>query len=123
MENLSPIASPVRIAGYALYEDDFDDTETAKSPPSLYSNLTLVSVGRSGPSQKGIWYSPELDSTPPSSSGTFTRLVKSTVARKPGKSMAQQPEAHGVTLNLHQFHSDSGDSLGEDPESWARLRF
>jgi hypothetical protein len=126
MENVSRPMSPLRISGYALYEDDFDDLELASDPTppdSLYSNLTLVSVTRSGPSEKGIWFSPDLDNNPASSSGTFTRLVKTTVARKPEKTSGEHPQAHGVTLNLHQFQSDSGDSLGEDSDSWARLKF
>lgn len=130
MENLRRSMSPVRISGYALYEDDFEDLELPKSPPSLYSNLTLVSVSKTAPLEKGMWHAAEMEPNPSSSSGTFTRLLKTTVQRnsvtvngKPNKTETAHPEAHGVTLNLHQFHSDSGDSLGDDPDSWARLRF
>lgn len=90
------------------------------SPASgLYSNLTLVPTSRPVRLEKTVWYATE--DTSPASSGNFGKLLRSTACRKPGKYRSE--EAHKVELNLHQFQSDSGDSLGEDPDSWARLTF
>jgi hypothetical protein len=118
-----PAISPVRISSYSLYDDDFDDVgEPPEGPTSLYSNLTVLQVAKAAWQDKGIWRG-DNEPGPASSSGTFGRLLKTTVHRKPDKVILGRPQPHGVTLNLHQFHTDNGDSLGEDPDSWARLKF
>lgn len=114
--------SRVRISDYSLYDDELDDEqEPSEAPASLYSNMTVVSVTKAAWQEKGMWRG-ATDNEPglASSSGTFGRVLNTAVQRKPDK-LRQQP--HGVKLNLHQFQTDSGDSLGEDPDSWARLKF
>lgn len=98
------------------YEEDFPTLSGG-----LYSNLTVVSTSRSAYSDKSVWHAVEEPAL--SSSGTFGRLLRSTACRKPDKYRYGVQEAHKVELNLHQFQSESGDSLGEDPDSWARLTF
>lgn len=103
------------------FSDDYEEEDFSSWSGGLYSNLTVVSTTRTAPSDKSVWHTVEEPS--PSSSGTFGRLLRSTACRKPDKYRDGAQEAHKVELNLHQFQSDSGDSLGEDPDSWARLTF
>lgn len=135
MENLSatptprhslglPVISPDRTSTRYIYDDDFEDEpDTPDAPASLYSNLTVVSVTKAAWRDKATWFGSENEAAPASSSGTFTKLLRTTVRRKPEKTTVDHPEPHSVTLNLHQFQSDTGESLGEDPEGWARLTF
>ncbi len=117
-----PTTSPVRISVHDSRDDDLDAQPMGStSPTSLYSNLTVVAVTKNAWQEKGVWTVSDLEPGPASSSGTFSRLVKTHVHRKPDR--VTRPEPQGVTLNLHQFHMDNGDSLGEDPDSWARLTF
>jgi hypothetical protein len=120
-----PMTSPVRISNRDGYdEEDFEEPpEWSTTPTSLYSNMTVVAVTKNAWQEKGVWTSSDLEPGPASSSGTFSRLFKSHVHRKPERASPGRPEPHGITLNLHQFHTDNGDSLGEDPDSWARLTF
>ena len=118
MENL-------RIKAQSHYDDFEDDPDQPKSSPSsLYCNSMVISVTKTAWQEKGLWKgSVGEEPSPASSSGTFSRLLKTTVHRKPDKVVLGHPQPHIVTLNLHQFQTDNGDSLGEDPDSWARLTF
>lgn len=120
-----PVIQPAPPLDSYLYDDDFEDEPDAvRAPASLYSNMTVVTVTKASWGDKAGWLASEMmDPAPASSSGTFSRLVRTTVRRKPEKRSLDTPEAHLVTLNLHQFHTDAGDSLGEDPEGWAKLTF
>ena len=119
-----PIIRPGRASTRYIYDDDFEDEMDAPdAPPSLYSNLTVVSVTKAAWRDKTAWLGSENEPAPASSSGTFTKLLRTTVGRKPEKMSLDHPEPHAVTLNLHQFQSDSGDSLGEDSDGWARMTF
>ena len=100
-------------------EDDEDD-DFASFSGGLYSNLTLIPTPKSARMDKSVWHREESAS---GSSGAFGRLLRTTACRKPEKYRYGCQEVHKVELNLHQFQSESGDSLGEDPDSWARLTF
>ena len=113
--------SPVRISAV---DDDFeDDIEPPRGPSSLYSNVTVMQVAKAAWRDKGIWRGDDSETVAASSSGPFGRLLQTTVRRNADKVVLDHPQVHGVTLNLHQFQADNGDSLGEDPDSWARLTF
>ena len=119
-----PVIRANRASTQYIYDDDFeDDPDTLNAPASLYSNLTVVSVTKAAWRDKTTWFGAENEAAPASSSGTFTKLLRTTVRRRPEKMTSEHPESHSVTLNLHQFQSESGESLGEDPEGWARLTF
>ncbi len=103
------------------FSDDYEEEDFPLWSGGLYSNMTVVSTARPAHSDKSVWHAVEEPSQ--SSSGTFGRLLRSTAYRKPDKYRYGVQEVHKVELNLHQFQSESGDSLGEDPDSWARLTF
>jgi hypothetical protein len=69
----------------------------------------------------GTWQGLDQEQTPASSSGSFARIVRSTV--QSGKRSRDDEQPHRISLNLHKFYTDSGDSLGDDPEDWMRLKF
>lgn len=112
-----PTTNPVRISSLALYDDDSAGAE------SLYSNITLTATTKTRWHSKTAWQVADLEPSPANTSGAFRRILKSTVQRKVGRSAFGNSAPHGVTLNLHQFQTDSGESLGEDPERWAKLTF
>lgn len=119
-----PVIRPGRRSSRYIYDDEIDDElDVSNAPASLYANMTVVSVTKAAWRDKSPWLGSEGEPAPASSSGTFSRLVRTTVRRKPEKTHVDHPEPHSVTLNLHQFQTDAGDSLGEDPEGWARLTF
>ncbi len=120
-ESDPPKPGRLRVQSYLLDDDFESDGERSNHPTSLYSNLTVLSVARSSRQEKGAWTIPtEEASSTLDSSGTFSRLMRS-AGRKPEKLSHDRP--HAVTLNLHQFQMANGESLGEDPDHWARLTF
>lgn len=120
-----PKPGRLRVSGYLVDEDFENETEVASAaPPSLYSNLTVLSLARASLQEKGSWSTADIDFAPGSgASSSFSRLLNITAVQKPGKGSPSRPKASTVTLNLHQFQAANGESLGEDPDHWARLTF
>ena len=113
-----PFSSSVRIGQrFAVDPDEDDLIFSAELQPSL----VLPSRNPTSRTEKKVWHIIE-ESNGANSSGRFRRLLHSTATRKPEKYPCQA-QSHKVELNLHQFQTESGDTLGEDTESWARLTF
>ncbi len=117
---LSPlkIARPFSKSSYLSWEESEHN-----AAGGLYSNGTVGNdESNETPLNHQVTYQlSENNSTSTGNSGTFGRLVRTTV----GKTVAHEKRSKApvISLNLHRFQTECGDSLGDDPDVWARLTF
>lgn len=100
-----------------------ENFEQDQNSDSRSSRATLVAVAKTAWQDKNLWRLSDIEPSPASASGKFRRILKGAVGRKADKRVSEQPRPQRITLNLHQFYLENGDSLGEDPERWAKLTF
>ncbi len=113
------ISQPVRVSQRFVVDVEADDILSTSE--GFSTHLALSARTRPTRTEKNVWHVIE-EGNCANSSGRFRRLLHTTASRKPEK-YPREARAHKIELNLHQFQSETGDSLGEDADGWARLTF
>lgn len=118
-----PSISPLKIARpfSKSYDQRWEDPDDGMME-GIYSNNTLESDESPQPTPEYVTYHlMESNPAPAGSSGTFGRLVRTTVRKNFAQDKSNKVPV--ISLNLHRFETENGDSLGDDPDVWARLTF